>query len=242
MSTDQAGVAEAVTETMMAVQTIAHALHVGDARLEPTLDAIVANAAAAHPAASDAGIILLVHGELVPQAVTGRPPLDLDVRQRDTGEGPCLDAAKKQTVMCISDTSTEQRWPGFCTAAQAHGVRSMLCVPLRIGEQCLGTLTLFSHQVAAFGPPDVALVELFAALAALSLADAQRAGQLREAIASRDLIGQAKGILMERFKISEQDAFGRLSRASQALNLKLAEVARHLTETGELLGPGPSAT
>src|ERR1700744_3649967 len=74
MSTGQPGIADVVTETMVAVETVARALHVKDARLEPTLDAIVANAAATHPAADDAGLILLVRGQLGPPAVTGRPP------------------------------------------------------------------------------------------------------------------------------------------------------------------------
>jgi GAF domain-containing protein len=237
MGTEQAGLAEVVAETMVAVETIARALHVRDARLEPTLDAIVTNAAAAHPAADDADVTLLIRGKLVPQATTGRPAQILDLRQQETGEGPCVEAASRQTVICIADTGEDARWPGFCAAARACGVRSMLCAPLWIDEGCMGTLTLYSQQAGAFGPPDVRLIELFAALAALSLAEAQRTAHLREAMVNRDLIGQAKGILMERYKIGAEDAFAMLARASQDLNLKLAAIARHLTETGELLGP-----
>ncbi|MFY9930244.1 MAG: GAF and ANTAR domain-containing protein [Streptosporangiaceae bacterium] len=240
MGTDQPDIAEIVAETMVAVETIARALHVKEARLEPTLDAIITNAAATHPAADDAGVILLVRGKLVPQATTGRPPQILDLWQQETGEGPCVEAASKQTVICISDTGDDARWPGFCAEAQACGVRAMLCAPLWVDEECMGTLTLFSQQAAAFGAPDIKLIELFAALAALSLAEAQRTGNLREAMVNRDLIGQAKGILMERYKIDGETAFGMLARASQDLNLKLAAIARHLTETGEMLGPTPA--
>lgn len=144
-------------------------------------------------------------------------------------------------MISISDTRGDPRWPGFCAAAQACGVHSMLCVPLRIDEQCIGTLTLYADQAAAFSGPDIRLVELFAALAALSLADAQRAEQLREAITSRDLIGQSKGIIMERFKVDVETAFDVLVRTSQALNVKLAEIARHLTQTGELMGAAPAS-
>jgi GAF domain-containing protein len=240
MSTEQPAVAEVVAETLVAVETIARTLHVKDARLEPVLDAIVTNAAAAHPAADDAGVILLVRGQLVPQATTGRPPQILDLKQQETGQGPCLDAARTQTLISISDTADDPRWPGFCAAAHACGVRSMLCAPLWGDEHCLGALTLSSHRAAAFGRSDIQLVQLFAALAALSLAEAQLAGQLREAMHSRDLIGQAKGILMERYKVDAEAAFAMLARASQALNVKLAAIARHLTETGELLGPVPA--
>lgn len=228
-------VAEVVAEALVAVETLARALHVKDARLQPTLDAIVANAAAAHPAACDAGLILLVRGKLIPQATTGRGPQLLDTKQQETGEGPCIEAARQQTVIGISDTRDDMRWPDFSAAARTCEVRSMLCVPLWIDERCVGTLTLYSPRPAAFSRQDIRLIELFAALAALALAETQRAEQLREAIASRDVIGQAKGILMERYKIGEEAAFSTLARASQALNVKLIAVARHLARTGELL-------
>lgn len=227
-------VAEVVAETLGAVEILARALHVKDARLQPTLEAIVANAAAAHPDACDAGLILLIRGKLVPQATTGRTPQALDLKQQQTGEGPCLEAARQQAIIGISDTRDDMRWPEFSAAAQACGVCSMLCAPLWIDERCIGTLTLYSTRRAAFSRPDIQLLELFAALAALALAEAQRAEQLREAIISRDMIGQAKGILMERYKINGEAAFNILTRTSQALNVKLVAVARQLTETGEL--------
>jgi GAF domain-containing protein len=225
---------EAVAEALAAVEILARALHVQDARLEPTLEAIVANAAAAHPTARDAGLILVIHGRLTPQAVTGRGPQILDLWQQETGEGPCIEAAATQEVTAISDTGTESRWPKFCAAAQECGVGAMLCVPLQAGNRDIGALSLYAPRPTTFTRGDVQLIELFAALAALALADAQRAEQLRAAIASRDLIGQAKGILMERFKIDSETAFRTLARLSQDLNLKVTAVATRLAETGEL--------
>ena len=245
MGFDQADdTAEAVAQALGAVEIIARALHVKDATLQSALDAIVTHAAAAHPAARDAGLILLSRGELVPQATTGRAPQILDLKQQETGEGPCVDAARKQALITITDTSNDRRWPQFAAEAQACHVRSLLCAPLWIEERCMGTLTLYSPKPAAFSRHDIKLIELFAALAAITLAEAQRADQLREAITSRDLIGQAKGIIMERYKVSDQAAFATLARTSQTLNMKLTSVARHLVETGELLdssGDGPSA-
>ena len=226
----------AVAEALVAVETLARALHVTDARLEPTLDAVVANAAAALPAAREAGLILLVRGQLVPQALVGQAPKILDRRQQETGEGPCIEAASSQQVIIVSDTSADSRWPRFCAAAQECGVGAMLCVPLWAGERSMGSLSLYAPGPATFTQADVRLIELFATLAALALADAQRAEQLREAITSRDLIGQAKGILMERFKIDSEAAFGTLVRLSQELNIKLTAVARHIAESGELPG------
>lgn len=229
-------VTEAVTEAVTAIEVLARALHIEDARLQPTLDVIVANAAAAHPAAQDAGIILFTGGKLVPQATTGHAPQVLDLKQQETGDGPCIEAARKQALVQVTDTSDDIRWPQFCATARACGVHSLLCMPLWINERSLGALTLYSSQTEAFSLGDTRLVSLFATLAALALHEAQRTDQLREAISRRDMIGQAKGILMERYRISGDAAFATLARASQAVNVKLAEVARHLTETGELLG------
>lgn len=229
-------VTEAVTEAVTAIDVLARALHIEDARLQPTLDVIVANAAAAHPAAQDAGIILFTSGKLVPQATTGHAPQVLDLKQQETGDGPCIEAARTQTLVQVTDTSDEIRWPQFCATARACDVRSLLCMPLWINERNLGALTLYSSKAAAFSPGDRRLLSLFATLAALALHEAQQTDQLREALSRRDLIGQAKGILMERYRISGDAAFTTLARASQATNVKLAEVARHLTETGELPG------
>jgi GAF domain-containing protein len=230
------GVAEAVTEAVTAIDVLARALHIEDARLQPTLDVIVANAAAAHPAAQDAGIILFTGGKLVPQATTGHAPQVLDLKQQETGDGPCIEAARKQAPVQVTDTSNDIRWPQFCATARACGGHSLLCTPLWINERNLGALTLYSPQTEAFSPGDTRLISLFATLAALALHEAQRTDQLREAISRRDIIGQAKGILIERYRISGDAAFATLARASQTVNVKLAEVARHLTETGELLG------
>jgi AmiR/NasT family two-component response regulator len=83
------------------------------------------------------------------------------------------------------------------------------------------------------------LMDLFATHAALALADVQRAENLRIALQTRDLIGQAKGILIERHRLTAEAAFSRLAAASQNSNRKLTVVAQHLVETGELLGAGP---
>ncbi len=240
MGAEQLDIAAVVAETMVAVETIARALHVKDARLEPTLDAIVTNAAAAHPAASDAGVTLLIRGKLVPQATTGRPPQILDLRQQVTGEGPCVEAASRQTVICISDTSDDARWPGLLRRG-TDVRRAQHAVRAAVGRRGVhGHADPVLTAGRAFGPPDIKLIGMFGALAALSLAEAQRTANLREAMVNRDLIGQAKGILMERYKVDGEAAIGILSHASQALNLKLAAIARHLAETGELLGPAPA--
>jgi GAF domain-containing protein len=235
-ATEADDIQEVIAQTFVAIGTLARALHVEDARLQPTLDAITAHAAAAHPAAKDAGLILLIAGKLIPQATTGRAPQLLDIRQQETGQGPCIEAAREQTLICLNDLRQDPRWPEFSAEAQAYGVSSMLCAPLWITERALGALTLYAAQPAAFSAHDERIIELFATLAALALAEAQRTDHLKTALANRDVIGQAKGIIMERYKIKPDAAFSTLARVSQDRNIKLHEVARQVVETRELPG------
>ena len=233
-STERDEIREIIGQTFVAVGTLARALHVEDARLEPTLNAITAHAAAAHPAARDAGLILLTGGKLTPQATTGRAPQLLDMKQQETGRGPCIEAAREQTLICVNDLQRDPRWPEFSAEARACGVSSMLCAPLWVNERTLGTLSLYAPQSAAFGEHDKRIIELFATLAALALAEAQRTGHLRAALLNRDVIGQAKGIIMERYDVDADAAFSTLKRVSQDRNMKLHEIARQVTEIREL--------
>jgi GAF domain-containing protein len=232
--TERDEIREVIAQTFVAVGTLARALHIEDARLEPTLNAITAHAAAAHPAVKDAGLILLIGGKLIPQSTTGRAPQLLDTKQQETGRGPCIDAARDQTLICVNDLQRDPRWPEFSAEARACGVSSMLCAPLWINERTLGTLSLYAPQSAAFGEHDKRIIELFATLAALALAEAQRTDHLRAALLNRDVIGQAKGILMARFDIDADAAFSTLKRVSQDQNKKLHEIAREVAETREL--------
>lgn len=233
-STERDEIREIIGQTFVAIGTLARALHVEDARLEPTLNAITAHAAAAHPAAKDAGLILLIGGKLIPQATTGRAPQLLDMKQQETGRGPCIEAAREQTLICVNDLQRDPRWPEFSAEARACGVSSMLCAPLWVNKRTLGTLSLYAPQSAAFGEHDKRIIELFATLAALALAEAQRTGHLRAALLNRDVIGQAKGIIMERYDVDADAAFSTLKRVSQDRNMKLHEIARQVTEIREL--------
>lgn len=229
-------------QTIRFLDILARALHVKNAELQPTLDAIVATAAATLDSARYAGLIIVKRGELFPQAATARPPELLDLLQQKLGYGPCVDAAQRQRANRIDDTRRDERWPEFAAEAAALGVRSLLCVPLRVDERCLGTLSLYAEQVRAFSDQDERITTLLATLAALALAEAQRADQMRTALGNRDIIGQAKGILMERYRLDADAAFGYLSRVAQDANLKVLAVARQLVRSGEMPStppPGP---
>lgn len=220
---------------------LARTLHVSSDELQPTLDAIVQSAVRTVPGTDDAGLIVVQRGVLKPVATTGPRPSVLDELQLKVGEGPCYDAASLQEIVVVADLHRDGRWPTLQQAAAELGVISMVCLPLRIEERTTGALSLYSGRRAVFDDVELEFVNLFATMAALALAEAQRASQLRTAMTSRDVLGQAKGILMERLRIDADEAFRRLSEASQVTNTKVATVAEHLVRTGELLEPGSRA-
>jgi GAF domain-containing protein len=240
---DQENLMEVTGRSAASLEILARALHVKNAELQPTLEAIASTAVAMLSPARYAGLTVVSRGELVPRASTGEPPLLLDQLQQKLGDGPCISAAKHQCVIRIEDTREDLRWPDFNVAAVRLNVRSMLCVPLWIDERGLGALSLYADQAAAFSDLHERVTILLATFAALALAEAQRANQMHDALRNRDIIGQAKGILLDRHGITADAAFSVLSRVSQAENLKVAEIARRFVETGELpSGPGPEGS
>ena len=218
------------------LEGITRQLHAASTDRASALDAILGLAVDTIGPARDAGVILMERGRLLPQAATASTPHELDVLQQATGIGPCVEAAEQQIPLFIEDTRTEERWPEFARRAHSGGIRSMLCVPLWIGGRRFGTLSVYSPVEEAFTADHLRAVSLFAASAAAALDDARQVGQLSAAVQSRDVIGQAKGILMERRRLTSQAAFDCLVLASQSANVKLAAVADHLVNTGELIG------
>jgi GAF domain-containing protein len=118
--------------------------------------------------------------------------------QYETGEGPCLDAARHQETVRSDDLRTDTRWPRFARQAAALGVRSMLSFQLFAGGDSFGALNLYAADPAAFGPDSEKTGLLLASHAALAMAAARTEAGLLTALDSREMIGQAKGILMER--------------------------------------------
>jgi hypothetical protein len=139
----------------------------------------------------------------------------VDQAQYETGQGPCLDSLYEQQTLRLSDICSEPRWPDFCARAGQLGVRSMLAVQLYVEGDNLGALNLHSRQVDAFSDESEQVALMFAAHAAVAVAGARAQEQMDTAVDSRDLIGQAKGILIERYKISSLEAFRLLVVASQ---------------------------
>jgi GAF domain-containing protein len=215
---------------------LARALHAGSGSVEDLVGAICVQAVRAVPDATHAGVIIASgRRHLTTVATTGEVPTRLDALQQDTGDGPCLTAATEQTVVRVPDTAAETRWPGYAREAHRLGVGSMLCLPLEAGDRLLGTLTLYAPQAHAFAQQDApgSAAALLAALASVTLAQTQLVEQLREALVNRDLIGQAKGIVMTRYGLDADKAFALIRRYSQDHNVKLAQLAADLCARGD---------
>jgi len=163
------------------------------------------------------------------------PPLVMGL-QNEVGEGPCLEAVSHTSQVVVDDMRAETRWPVFSTRVQSLGVGSMICTPLTVENRVVGSLSLASSRPHAFDEEAIGLAEVFAAHATLALVGAEEVRNLKAMASSRDVIGQAKGILMERFQLTNQEAFAVLVRLSQHHNVKLRVLCEQLNETGVLPG------
>jgi GAF domain-containing protein len=207
----------------------------GEEDIDDTLDAIVHAAVGTVPGARHASIsVVRGRREVRTRASTDELPRAVDHAQYDTGQGPCLDTLYEQETVRVPDLRAEQRWPDFARRAVELGMHSMLSVQLFVDGDDLGALNLHSEQVDGFGDESEHVALLFAAHAAVAMAGAQQQDHLRQALRTRELIGQATGVLIERFKITGDQAFRLLVRASQHTNRKLRDVAEELVTTGEL--------
>jgi hypothetical protein len=204
------------------------------------LDDLVAAAVAQIPGVDEGSIsVVVARRDVSSQSPTGDLPRRVDALQTETGEGPCLDAVFKERVVRVPDLASETRWPRFARRAAAAGAGSMLSFQLWVEGDNLGALNLYGRQPHAFDEESVQVGLLFVAHAAVAMAGAQKHDQLTAGLATRDLIGQAKGILMERYQIDAQRAFALLVRASQHRNRKLRDLAAELTTTGQIASVTP---
>lgn len=194
--------------------------------VENTLQRIVELAVETLEGCDYAGISILKGTKGFTPAASDDVARAVDAVQYETGEGPCLDAIREHEVFQTDDLARETRWPRFASRAHREtGVTSMLCFRLFVAGDTLGALNLYSKAPASFDERSRTVGVVFAAHAAMALSTAIHEAQMEEALQSRDLIGQAKGILMAREGINASEAFDMLRRASQRLNLKLRDVA-----------------
>lgn len=206
------------------------------------LDDVVVAAVAQIPGADEGSISTVVHRrDMISHSPSGELPKRLDALQAEVGEGPCLDAAFTEALVRVPDMARESRWPRFASLAAEAGGASMLSFQLWVEGDSLGALNLYARTPHAFDEESEQVGLLFVAHAAVALAGAQKQDQFAASMATRDLIGQAKGILMERYQIDAQRAFALLVRVSQDGNRKLRDVATELAGTGQLTQVTPDA-
>jgi len=199
---------------------------------------IVAAAVANVPGAEHAAIARVSkHGSVTTAVATSNAMAEIHRLHDVCTQGPVLSAVDGKRTVRVDDLSTESRWPWFAVLASTTGIRSLLVLQLFVRETVFGTLTIGAAPAHAFDSEGEDIAIMLAAHSALALAGGEREGNLRIALASRDVIGQAKGILMERHQIGEAAAFQLMIRASQESNRKLTAIAAMVTSSGLDLTP-----
>nr|WP_090344864.1 GAF and ANTAR domain-containing protein [Mycolicibacterium malmesburyense]CRL76692.1 response regulator with putative antiterminator output domain protein [Mycolicibacterium malmesburyense] len=184
------------------------------------------------PGADTVGVLMIGKGgQFESLAGTSELPHILDEIQMQFGEGPCVEAALDELVLRTDDFRAEDRWPLYSAAAVERGVLSGLSIKLYTADRTAGALNMFSFKPRAFDADDEVTGTVLAAHAAAAILASREGEQLKSAMATRDRIGQAKGIIMERYGVDDIRAFEMLKQLSQDSNVRLAEVAQRVIDT-----------
>ncbi len=220
----------------------------GDETYEQTLQRVV-DLARRSIAGCDSASVTLLDADPAPGRTIVRTDglaQRVDEVQYQLGTGPCLDASRSRQVHAVVSMRTEERWGSFPGEAIRHGVLSSLSLPLAVRGESIGALNLYASCEAAFTESAGEVGRLFAAQAAVAVANAQvyeasrrLTEQLQKAVRSRAVIEQAKGILIAERGCDDDTAFDLLRSASQRQNVKLRDVALRLVESK---GDGAPAT
>ena len=201
--------------------------------LDRTLAAITRTATRVVPDVQQASISILHSGGRLDTVAPTAPVLyDLDRAQQDLGEGPCLDASEHGEHMISPDLRVDPRFPRYGPVAAELGFVAQVGLSLFIRPESRGALNLYSERPGAF--EDLTdLAPLFAEQTTLALSYALETLNLGRALETRSAIGQAVGLVMERYQLDEKAAFAFLTRLSQHRNVKLRDVAAELITTVE---------
>jgi GAF domain-containing protein len=208
------------------------------------LDLIVGLARRSLPGRPEASVTLVRGHRPHTAAFSGEMAKELDESQYGHGYGPCLQAARSGEVVEIGDTRIDQRWPGYVESAARHGCLSSLSLPLPLHEGITGALNVYARERAAFDDDSRAWAPRLASYVAVAAGNMLlyedalgRAANLEVALGSRAVIDQAKGMLMERFRLTPDQAFHALAQVSMESNRKVRDVAERFVESGELEAP-----
>jgi GAF domain-containing protein len=229
-------------ETLVAL----HQLVATEEHLSDSLQRCAEIARVAVPAVEGVGLTLRTGDSGTTVAFSGDAATKLDQAQYDDDEGPCLEAFRIDKVINVGRIAAElSRWPTFVRCADEVGVRSSLSVPLRLDGTAVGALNLYAGPEEAFAPATVDVAEKFGVQASIAVTNAQvywqakhLAEHLTKALDSRDVIGQAKGILMREHGIDSDAAFDLIRQASQHRNVKVHVLAEQIVRVGQLPAEG----
>jgi len=206
-----------------------------DHSLDRVMDKIASLAKSTLGLHGEVSVTLVARGKPSTIASTGQLATSLDERQYARGYGPCLDSIAGGEPLVVSDMATEQRWPDWAASAADAGAGSSMSIPVPLQREVSAALNIYSTDRDVFDASAVELARTFAAYAGVALANmhlyeaqAQVAEQLQQAMQSRAVIEQAKGILMGQRRCTSQQAFDILVRLSQDTNRKLRDVAELL--------------
>ncbi len=190
------------------------------------------------PQTVGAGVTLIREGKKYTASYTDALVERADALQYELDEGPCLSAWRDNAIYRVDDMSSDERWARWAAAAASMGIMSSLSAPLRAGREATGAIKVYSDRPASYDASHEPILRMLADQAGVVLANVQGyveaqqlSEQLKEALRSRDVIGQAKGILMAREGIDDEAAFAMLRKASQTKNIKLRDVAAAIVQT-----------
>jgi GAF domain-containing protein len=240
MSTQEHGSTIEVRDAFQELAGIALAEH----SLNSVLQTVADLTKRVMPGVTETSVTLLVSDQATTVVSTGQLALDLDERQYGGGHGPCLHAARTGETVEITDARTDDRWADYTPAAVARGVLSSLSVPLGSPEKIGAALNIYGREAAAFDDDSREVARRFARFAGVAVANMHAYQSARElsdnlqaALENRAVIDQAKGILIERHRLTADQAFELLAQTSMATNRKLRDIADQLVRTGVLARP-----
>jgi GAF domain-containing protein len=227
--------------TPTALSELGHLL-LAEESTQSVLQRVVDLVQQAMPVGVEASITLMRNEQATTAAFTGELALQLDEMQYGTGHGPCMEAALGGQVIEIPDARDEARWSDYVPTFLEHGALSSIAVPVP-AAQLSAALNLYAPVTQAFTDDDRRAVVEFAAYAGAALTNMDALQDARElaanrqtAMKSRSVIEQAKGILIERHRLSPDEAFRLLAETSMHTNRKVRDLAEQLVRTGELDG------
>jgi GAF domain-containing protein len=235
---------EHLAEIASALEALTSVL-VSTTHKETILQAVAEQVISVVPGADMASITILGDDGPYTSASTDPRAWQIDDAQYAEDDGPCLRAARAGTLVRVEVSTAEQLWPTFARVSGDLGVNSFLAAPLAVGQHAAGAVNLFSHDTHGFAEVDAQFLLLYTLVAQAAMHSIGRAhmaeeqvAQLRDAMASRAVIEQAKGILMAVRGVSEDEAFQALVAQSQRDNVKLRTVARRFVAmaTGRRIG------